>query len=713
MEIKNYFAQDSEGNILPEASVYLYQRGTTNKVSVYDKNGKPKENPFTAESNGFVQFSAADGEYDLRISSSGREKVIEISMLDTLRMHFQTVARNIDCTLADGSFEQGTIITDKNQLILNKRTQRIYRYIGNIFGSLTIAAGTEPVGIETFEDVTESGYSASKILVGEDTLEKTLSDFNLTPDSQGAKGDGAINDETEINSAIEYAGSEVHLRKDKRYLVNDFNNIYGKQFTGKGHIVKEVPGGLEAQNTYADKHQRVVAQENLAAWYKNLFTQCTAPSRKLKIVFSGDSTTAGVGVDAAYQIPNLVLSGITCKGLQTPYNISCINNGHSGAHTGQWDATYVYDDIASAGDLYVIRWGINDPGWLKSGESAPIDAGQSYPGRRDITDFTASLRSGLAKVRASLPFSTTSILLMMPNSTYDIPNGRDALWYEQLRDVYIQAARDFQCAFIDTYAIMQDSRYLANILLDDPMSTSGRGIHPNDAMNSIIAGYIVNLVAPDGMRYMLSSNKVYSICGTALQPNVTLTPDNYTAAMYMTRCLTTLGWPMDGGAITFRTADDIVIQYHFGYLNADQGKLKIRFGRASVLGGQAIGWSSWYDMIGGGATYLKTAVVPSSGYSSPSSGAMRVSAEGGFRCFDGYLTKSSPSVIASGTTVGTFSTAFAPTLEAAYGTATVWDGANFEQIPVIITPAGGVTTAKATTLSAQRIYINVSYNANS
>lgn len=155
MELKSYFAQDSEGNILPGAVVYLYKRGTTTTVSVYDKNGAPKANPFTAESNGFVQFSAADGEYDLRISSGGRDYTISVSLLDTLRLHFESVARNIGCTLADGSFEDGAIITAPTQLVLNKSTQRIFEYTGTISEGLIVAPRTDPIVGSNWVDKTK------------------------------------------------------------------------------------------------------------------------------------------------------------------------------------------------------------------------------------------------------------------------------------------------------------------------------------------------------------------------------------------------------------------------------------------------------------------------------------------------------------------------------------------------------------------------------
>lgn len=62
----------------------------------------------------------------------------------TLRNHFGAVARSIGCSLASGSFEEGAVITDTGQLVLDKSTQKIYQYTGTISVSLTVPAGTDP-----------------------------------------------------------------------------------------------------------------------------------------------------------------------------------------------------------------------------------------------------------------------------------------------------------------------------------------------------------------------------------------------------------------------------------------------------------------------------------------------------------------------------------------------------------------------------------------
>lgn len=83
MELKNFFAQDDQGNKLPGASCYLYQRGTESLVGLlYKANGRPLSNPFTTDANGLVQFAAANGLYDVRVISDGRDYRLTVQFND-------------------------------------------------------------------------------------------------------------------------------------------------------------------------------------------------------------------------------------------------------------------------------------------------------------------------------------------------------------------------------------------------------------------------------------------------------------------------------------------------------------------------------------------------------------------------------------------------------------------------------------------------------
>lgn len=93
MEIKSYFAQDAQGNIMPSAECYLYAPGTTSLSSgLVDISGKPLSNPFQASSIGKVQFGAPNGIYDLRIKKGTRDQTIRIQCADILQAINETAA---------------------------------------------------------------------------------------------------------------------------------------------------------------------------------------------------------------------------------------------------------------------------------------------------------------------------------------------------------------------------------------------------------------------------------------------------------------------------------------------------------------------------------------------------------------------------------------------------------------------------------------------
>ena len=93
MEIKNYFSQDAQGNIMPSANCYLYLPGTTTLATgLVDGNGVPISNPFLASSIGQVTFGAPNGVYDLRISQGTRDTTIEIQCADLLQALNETAS---------------------------------------------------------------------------------------------------------------------------------------------------------------------------------------------------------------------------------------------------------------------------------------------------------------------------------------------------------------------------------------------------------------------------------------------------------------------------------------------------------------------------------------------------------------------------------------------------------------------------------------------
>lgn len=86
MEIKNYFAQDAQGNIMPSANCYLYLPGTTTLATgLVDGNGVPISNPFLASGMGQITFGAPNGVYDLRVSLGARDWTIKVQCADIVQ----------------------------------------------------------------------------------------------------------------------------------------------------------------------------------------------------------------------------------------------------------------------------------------------------------------------------------------------------------------------------------------------------------------------------------------------------------------------------------------------------------------------------------------------------------------------------------------------------------------------------------------------------
>lgn len=85
MELKNYYAQDSQGNVQPGATCHLYESGTeTYATGLKTANDAVLSNPFSSDGFGLIQFKAPNGLYDLRIVSGARDYRVKVQCLDVL-----------------------------------------------------------------------------------------------------------------------------------------------------------------------------------------------------------------------------------------------------------------------------------------------------------------------------------------------------------------------------------------------------------------------------------------------------------------------------------------------------------------------------------------------------------------------------------------------------------------------------------------------------
>lgn len=85
MELKTLFAQDAQGNVIPRAVATLYRAGTnTLATGLKDKAGANLSNPFTGGERGEIAFAAPDGDYDLKLSTVGRDYTMRLRFVDAV-----------------------------------------------------------------------------------------------------------------------------------------------------------------------------------------------------------------------------------------------------------------------------------------------------------------------------------------------------------------------------------------------------------------------------------------------------------------------------------------------------------------------------------------------------------------------------------------------------------------------------------------------------
>jgi GDSL-like Lipase/Acylhydrolase family len=369
---------------------------------------------------------------------------------------------------------------------------------------------------------------------------------------------------TPLNTAIAAAWRDLALPPGDIVVSAAPTNTFGVNIRPPGRLLKPVAGGYQQLSSESDLYQYVIGREYLAAWFTQLLSGGIT-----NIVLSGDSTTAGVAASGDY-LPHVILQNIARdRGIGQQV---FINRGHSGAPSSSWDAEYAVSDVSAAAPvhLFIPRWGINDP----------------YYGRT-LAEYCASMRSGLTKIRALRSWDQSSILLMAPSSTSDSPNGRDEQWYERVVPALRAMAREFKCAFFDTYGWLRDSRGAAGVSMDDPYE-DGRAVHPMNGMNAQIYSAVGDILYPTGLA-PVRENRFHNLRGAERSPNVTDTPATYIRGIEISRAQAANGWPLDGGVLTVRQADGTyAMQWNWAYTGGD-GTMRVRIGQAGT-------WLPWMSM---------------------------------------------------------------------------------------------------------------------
>lgn len=213
MELKTYFAQDRAGNLITNATVTVYLTGTnTLATGLKTANDAELSNPFIAGDDGKIQFKAADGLYDMQVSSG-----TQIGQ----RITIQCLDQAGQVAAAQQAAADAEAARDQTQQIINDAGEQS-----------TLVVLAQP-----------TGASKSGMLQGgtvQDALKSCVSVL-----AHGAKGDfnpttkNGTDDTQAFKDAISYAISHglrnVYVPAG-HYLITDELNIGGQSFiSGEGN----------------------------------------------------------------------------------------------------------------------------------------------------------------------------------------------------------------------------------------------------------------------------------------------------------------------------------------------------------------------------------------------------------------------------------------------------------------------------------------------
>lgn len=435
-----------------------------------------------------------------------------------------------------------------------------------------------------------------------------------------AKGDGVTDDTDALNSVIasfSSSGGTILVPKnvdgsEKKYLVDwgRVNNPFGVKFVGEGAIVSpESVGGFTQRNLYGDAFRISYGQQ-----YLYRISERFRLDQQAQIFLFGDSTVqGGNGEDPPFSTGTLVFDMFQAAGL----NVNIVNRGVAGSSVYQMDAIPY---ISPSSDLFIIKYGINDGGTPGSGDR--------------LTNFATALRSKLTQIRNNAGMNTLSIILVGPNSTNDTQHNRDALWYEKLRGIYMQAAKDFQCAYFDTYGYMSDVKGTAGYAMDNPFG-NGQGVHPMNTMQCWIWGAVIESFFSHIAIEKYRNNVFLNVPSVSGSPNVATVLTNYRKGITVYRATTASGWPFEAAVLTQRSADDVGFQKLISFDKVYSKCIQRTWNTATGS------WNSW--------TGLANGLTPVSGWSASVAPEYRISPDG-MVTISAFLSGTSPTT-ATGTAV--------------------------------------------------------------
>ncbi|MEC3912200.1 SGNH/GDSL hydrolase family protein [Sphingobium sp. CR2-8] len=372
----------------------------------------------------------------------------------------------------------------------------------------------------------------------------------------GARGNGVTNDQDAFDVAREL-GRAFYLTAE--YLVTDGANTLGVPFLGPGNLIKAVPGGFVQINSHL---------ENGPTYFRNVLWRVKnrqLAGELIKIAVFGDSTaTNAYGLNIAGFIQDELRN--VGSGVDVVTNLAV-----AGSTWGTNDLSVMLTGIGSQQHLAICKFGLND--------ASTGDITLSLIALRD------SMRQRLSEIRASTygDYDDLSILLLMPNAlgnTEDNATNRNDLWLEAIVGIYVEAARDFECAIYNPYPEASVAEDGGDRWLDDDL------IHPQVNYNLDIWGRALDLIKPHGS---IKRNRFLNYgAGEQLAPPAANSLASYNNGQSILRAFSSDGWPVTGCVLTIRNPDNPAVQILFGYQIGSFAEVVMR---TWIVGANV--WSEW------------------------------------------------------------------------------------------------------------------------
>lgn len=212
MELKNYFAQDAEGNAQPNATCYLYNADTTNLANgLVDANNQPLTNPFVSNDYGLIQFKAPNGLYDLRVISGVRDYKIRVQAADASELiggiADAVAAAAVATAAADNATSKSQIATDSAANAVDAR-DAAESYAINALSSV---GQTQTFAIQAQQAVVD----AEAVLVSK--VDKSY--MPIDPRNLGLDVTGVVDVAVGLNTMFNGGNKHIHITGPATYLI--------------------------------------------------------------------------------------------------------------------------------------------------------------------------------------------------------------------------------------------------------------------------------------------------------------------------------------------------------------------------------------------------------------------------------------------------------------------------------------------------------------